>query len=297
MRNSIIAIVVILTYILLINKYPHALLNPGELVKGHQSLTNKCNSCHEPFWGIPNDKCIACHKLEEIGKTQDTNSLKIKTPFHLQLANEKCTTCHSDHNGIIPTLPYSGFKHELLGGNVKNQCNNCHNKPSDKLHVQLSSECANCHNTDAWKITTNFDHSLIQGSDKNNCASCHKIPEDNFHASLKDNCSKCHNTDKWIPATFDHSAYFVLDQDHNAKCNVCHQNKDFRTYTCYGCHEHSEGKLSGEHNEKGIYNFSKCLTCHKSSNKHEIEGYNNSEHSSKKNEGGRKEKEGKDDDD
>ncbi|MEY3421191.1 MAG: hypothetical protein RIR48_1480, partial [Bacteroidota bacterium] len=52
---------------LLIIKFPHTLINPGELSNGHQKFNNDCFSCHTPFQGVPNTKCISCHQLEEIG--------------------------------------------------------------------------------------------------------------------------------------------------------------------------------------------------------------------------------------
>jgi hypothetical protein len=48
--------------------FPHAMLNPGELSKAHQKMNNQCMDCHQPFKGISNGKCIACHTLSEIGK-------------------------------------------------------------------------------------------------------------------------------------------------------------------------------------------------------------------------------------
>lgn len=277
-------------------KFPDAMLSPGELVKGHEQMKNKCKSCHDPFWGLSNEKCIACHKLDSIGKTSGTNITKTKISFHALLENQKCSSCHSDHNGLKPALPYNGFKHEILNEALKSQCNNCHPKPVDDLHSQISAECSNCHNTDSWKSSANFNHDLIQGVDKNNCITCHKTPNDTFHGKFKDNCSKCHNTRKWIPSTFDHSSYFILDQNHNAECNICHGKSNFSNYTCYGCHEHSENNLRNEHNEEGIYNISGCLTCHKSGNKHELIYRDNS----KENSGNKREKnedhEDKDDD-
>jgi hypothetical protein len=297
MKSAIIVLGMILSYLLMMYKFPHAMLSPGELVKGHQKITHKCISCHEPFWGIPNDKCIACHKLSDIGISKNTNTSESKIPFHTYFKNEKCTSCHSDHNGVKPSLSYNGFRHDLLSETVKSQCASCHNKPSDNLHNRLSDECVRCHNTDGWKSLAHFDHNLLQGVDKSGCASCHQVPDDSFHSSFKDNCSKCHNTAKWIPSTFDHSAYFILDQNHSTQCNTCHSKNNFTNYTCYGCHEHSERNIRDEHNEEGIFNLNGCLTCHKSGNKHELKYRENRESkSNSKQKEGNEENEEKDDD-
>lgn len=263
---------IVIVCIGLMYQYPHAMLNPGELVEGHQKLNDKCISCHNPFWGISNDKCISCHKLSEIGK--DTLMLNVnekeKILFHQNLSDQKCTSCHTDHKGIKPEHSLSSFNHEILNTTELNKCNSCHTNPTDNLHKQLTTACNNCHTTKDWKSSITFNHDMIQGDAKNNCASCHKIPDDTFHQQAKDNCDKCHSTSKWKPSTFDHSQYFQLDENHNAKCNTCHSNNNFSIYTCYGCHEHSEGNIQQEHNEEGIFNFTNCTSCHKSSNEHDI---------------------------
>jgi len=260
--------------------FPHAMLNPGELMKGHQELNNKCLSCHTTFSGIANDKCISCHKLSEIGKGTlpgtDSNSNKVKLLFHQQLAGQQCASCHTDHKGINPGMLISSFKHQMLSQNILANCASCHNKPVDKLHEQLSANCASCHNSSAWKLAGPFNHDMIQGIDKTNCTSCHQKPTDAYHQLLTTGCNKCHDTNKWVPSTFDHSTYFRLDQNHNASCNTCHSNNNFAVYTCYGCHEHSESNIISKHNEEGIYNITKCASCHKSGNEGGIENGNES---------------------
>ena len=111
---------------------------------------------------------------------------------------------------------------------------------------------------------------MIQGADKNNCASCHNKPDDAFHKLSEENCSKCHSTAKWVPSSFDHSSYFQLDKNHNAKCNVCHTTNNYKVYTCYGCHEHTQGNIMEKHNEEGISDLNNCVSCHKSGNENDI---------------------------
>ena len=274
MKKAIILAVIIgsiaITYL-----YPHIMINPGEMTKGHQNLNNKCLSCHEPFKGISNDKCISCHKLAEIGKDTlfsiDTISNKIKIQFHESLTNQDCIACHSDHKGINPNLSLNKFEHSLLTNSVKNNCLSCHKTPDNELHKQLSTDCKSCHNTSDWKASITFNHELIVGFNKNNCTSCHQSPKDTFHQSVKNNCNACHKTNKWLPSTFNHAAFFVLDKDHNPnKCSTCHVDNNFKTYTCYGCHEHSQANIRSEHLEEGISNFQDCVLCHKSANEHDI---------------------------
>ncbi|MBL0310048.1 MAG: hypothetical protein IPP77_10320 [Bacteroidetes bacterium] len=190
--------------------------------------------------------------------------------FHSKLKNEECTSCHSDHNGLHPQKSIKHFDHDLLSADMKINCNSCHGKPVDKLHDQLSTSCNSCHNTNSWKSTGMFNHDMITGVDKTNCTSCHQKPTDSFHQLLQDNCDKCHSTSKWKPSTFDHSSYFILDKDHNAECITCHTNNNFSSYTCYGCHEHSENKIISKHQKHGISNFSDCASCHRSGDEHDI---------------------------
>jgi hypothetical protein len=259
--------------VLLAAKYPHVMLNPGELSQGHQDLGNKCYSCHTPFSGIENDKCIACHKVSEIGLDTSVNK-KIaqveKVLFHEQLLDQTCTSCHTDHNGINSDLSLTSFEHTLISKTVINDCVKCHQKPADKLHEPLSVSCNKCHETKEWKLSGPFDHAMIAENERNNCTSCHENPNDSFHSTIKDNCIKCHDTERWSSSSFDHSAYFVLDGDHNAKCNTCHLNGKFETYTCYGCHEHTVNNIRAEHREEGISNINNCVACHQSGNEHGI---------------------------
>lgn len=250
------------------------MLNPGELSQGHQKLNDKCNSCHKPFTGIEATRCISCHKPDEIGldtsiKTSFPQNQKVIL-FHARLKTQECTSCHTDHKGRDPKLSIGRFDHSLLAAQLQSNCSGCHAKPEDKLHIQVTADCENCHNTKKWEFKGVFDHEQITGANKSNCNSCHQKPSDTFHQSLQDNCSKCHSTDKWLPSSFNHSSYFLLDRDHNVKCNTCHANNNFSVYTCYGCHEHSENKIRKEHNEHGIVSFTDCASCHRSGDKHDI---------------------------
>ncbi len=272
--KKLIVIGIVAVCIVLIYQYPHAMLNPGEIVEGHQQLTDNCLACHNPFFGISNDKCISCHKLSDIGKDtlmlNDTSISNRKVVFHQHLSNQKCTSCHTDHKGLKPEMTLHGFNHEMLPATIISNCYSCHSQPSDILHKQLTTACNNCHTTKGWKNSVTFNHNMIQGDIKNNCAACHTNPGDSLHKQVIDQCDKCHSTNQWKPSTFDHSTYFQLDGDHNVKCNTCHINNNFSAFTCYGCHEHSESKIISEHNEEGIYNITNCSSCHRSGNEHDI---------------------------
>lgn len=271
--KKLIVLGIMTVCIFLVYQFPHAMINPGGLVEGHQKLKNKCVSCHTPFFGITNQKCISCHKLSDIGKDSlinDADVVNKKILFHEGLSKQKCTSCHTDHKGVYPETSLSRFHHNMLSQTVINNCKSCHGQPSDILHKQLATTCNSCHNTSSWESDVAFDHEMIINGAKDNCSSCHKKPEDDFHQQLTESCSKCHSTVQWEPSTFDHSEYFRLDGDHDVKCSTCHTGNDFTAFTCYSCHEHSEAKIREEHNEHGIYQFTKCASCHRSGDEDDI---------------------------
>ncbi len=261
-------------FVLLMYFYPHEMISPGDLVEGHDDLNAKCFSCHEPFKGIASNKCIVCHALADIGKDKmqrmDSAATTDKSTFHLALANEKCTTCHTDHKGLKPDVPLSTFTHEILPEAERVKCNSCHALPADKIHQHLPPDCKACHSTDGWKLAVSFNHDMIQGMDKTNCVSCHEAPSDEFHQQTTESCSACHTTSAWVPSTFDHEKYFRLDRNHPDKCKSCHLSNNYAAYTCYGCHEHTEANMLQEHREEGIYNITDCARCHKSGNEDDV---------------------------
>lgn len=279
----------------LMYEFPHAMINPGELVEGHKEIKDKCTSCHKPFSGTDTNRCIECHKLSEIGKVRSTSTElktdKEKVYFHEYLEGQECTACHSDHTGSDTDSQIKRFDHSLLTAAVINKCSNCHNSRTDDLHKHVVSDCNNCHNTSGWNNEVTFKHEYIIESSKNNCVSCHENPKDNFHVNYGENCSQCHSTTKWVPSTFEHASYFVLNKDHNTTCITCHSGSDFKTYTCYGCHEHTQSNIMSKHLEEGITDFNNCVSCHKSANESENDGNDNSGERTNEKESNRSDKE------
>jgi hypothetical protein len=115
------------------------------------------------------------------------------------------------------------------------------------FHQKLATQdCVACHSDHAgvkrFRQQGRFNHALLKKDTLQQCQACHKAPADSLHQQISGNCSQCHNQEKWLPASFDHSKYFVLDRDHNARCVTCHLGNDYSRYTCYGCHEHSLAK-------------------------------------------------------
>ncbi|HQV36050.1 MAG TPA: cytochrome c3 family protein [Flavobacterium sp.] len=264
MRKINIFAVITIVILTLVMVFPHEMVSPGELYQAHNELQNDCLACHKPFAGTPNENCISCHKINEIDK-------KNTVQFHQKMQNQSCITCHSDHKGLNIKLALNKFEHRLLNENDRNACVSCHAQPKNQLHNQVTTSCVSCHTTTNWKTIANFNHDLVNAKSRNNCVSCHQVPKDNFHNKTSNNCLSCHSLTKWKPSTFNHDKYFILDKDHNTNCATCHQTTDFKTYTCYGCHEHTLSNIRSEHLEEGISNFTNCTKCHKSANKHDIQ--------------------------
>ena len=151
------------------------------------------------------------------------------------------------------------------------------------MHIKYKPECKNCHTTKNWDDLKGFMHESIITDQINNCISCHKSPGDELHNSIMENCNLCHSTTKWKPSTFDHSTKFQLDKDHNTKCNTCHTDNNFKKYTCFGCHEHTQVNMLREHDEEGITDLDNCVSCHKSANEKDIKNRNNNKNDNKNN--------------
>lgn len=262
--KKVLVLVGIAVLVWAIMQFPRVMINPGELLADHQDIRDKCTECHDPFWGISTEKCISCHKLDEIGLDDSGTNVS----FHAKLENVECTSCHTEHIGLHPADVVGKFNHEMLGSEISGNCTSCHGTQNDSLHAHVSTNCGDCHTTTDWK-SVSFNHNEITGGASQNCLACHTKPDDSYHQSLTGNCSECHSTSQWKPSTFDHSEYFVFDNHHNTQCSTCHPGNDYSTYTCYGCHEHNESNIRSEHQEEGIVNFSDCASCHHSGDEDE----------------------------
>lgn len=258
---------------------PASALNPGPLVAGHATLAADCLGCHVPVQGTPAARCTACHAPDSIGRTREVRPAGWEprpglVGLHRSPGAADCLACHTDHAGADPAHATRPFAHDGLAAADRERCGSCHeaSRPADATHERLTDECAACHTTEAW-TPAQFDHQRFAGSRR--CAACHDAdrPDDGLHADAAANCADCHTTRAWSPADYAHERYFVLDRDHNARCATCHdQPGTYRTYTCYGCHEHTPRNILGEHREEGIRNLADCVRCHRSASEHEGRG-------------------------
>jgi hypothetical protein len=247
--------------------YPHLMVSPGPLVKGHEALAMDCFACHAAWRGASSARCTECHAVADVGlrttKGVPIPSRTVKVSFHQELIEQDCMACHSDHQGPkLTKRSRKPFSHVLLKAPVREQCASCHAAPKDTVHRDVKVECSQCHQSTAWK-PAHFDHKLLATAVLDRCEGCHNAPTDRLHRQVQGSCKTCHKTEAWKPATFDHDKHFVLDRDHEAPCETCHKNNDYSRYTCYGCHEHSQAKVRAEHIKEGILDFENCVKCHR----------------------------------
>lgn len=82
---------------------------PARTSDGHHLLEAACSSCHVPFTGIPNEKCIACHRAE---LAEDTHPMRMFDDPRWAATLEtidvlSCITCHREHRVVARSLTIS----------------------------------------------------------------------------------------------------------------------------------------------------------------------------------------------
>src|SRR5262249_19040039 len=94
-------------------------------------------------------------------------------------------------------------------------------------------------------------------------------------------CAECHTTTSWQGATLAKHRFPI---DHgkrrtgggNNACKVCHpattnfvafektrEAPSYSTYTCYGCHAHTQEREARRHERRKVTDLAKCASCHK----------------------------------
>lgn len=244
------------------NDYAH---DQGNFLLTGSHINADCSDCHQnnnslSQFSTTSTYCVSCHLAEDV---------------HLAALGEFCGDCHGtsawkpslyDHDlsGFPLTLGHSGLECSDCHGAftfqvLDTRCFSCHQE--DDPHQNLFGEnCETCHNTSGWDNVA-FDHA---GPYAEFCTACHLDDSPINHYTGQ--CSFCHNTSGWLPAFFDH----IFPINHGGtqnSCSLCHISSDYSTYTCYGCHEHSQAEIINEH--EGISNLANCVRCHPDGLKHD----------------------------
>ncbi len=72
---------------------------PGRTSNGHHVFEQSCLSCHQPFAGVANPKCVACHRE---GRAEDTHNTETFEDPRWAASLERldaraCRSCHREH--------------------------------------------------------------------------------------------------------------------------------------------------------------------------------------------------------
>jgi hypothetical protein len=137
---------------------------PGPVSQGHASFGARCETCHEPYAGVPTKACLSCHADRTHSnvevKTPDCASCHVehrKTGVFLAVANASCVDCH----GALATTKTEpeversirGFAdHPELGPLRPGQRDEAAIRFDHKIHLvstKIATEdklaCASCH--------------------------------------------------------------------------------------------------------------------------------------------------------
>jgi hypothetical protein len=224
-NNTVILIVAInlVAIILLAIFYPNLMISPGKPIDAHAKLATDCFACHTTFIGSPPEKCIACHKVAEIGlkttKGLDIAKEKKNVAFHQKLVTADCVSCHSDHKGVQAFRPISRFSHNLLELTLQKQCDSCHTAPVDDLHQKAKGNCGQCHTQNAWMPAT-LDHDEYFRFDRDHNTDCVTCHIDNDYANYT--CYGCHEHSR-SKIREEHVEEGIRDYE---KCTECHRSGD-----------------------------------------------------------------------
>ncbi len=190
---NIVILVNLAALLLLVVFAPQLMIQPGKLSDAHAELGNDCFACHRPFLGSSPDKCMQCHKVEEIGlkttKGQVIAKEAQKVAFHRNLLEDDCVACHSDHEGVQAFRPVGQFSHQLVAPDMQEGCDGCHDNPGDTLHRKIKGNCVQCHTTEGWAPAT-FEHEKYFSFDRDHDVACETCHIDNEYTEYT--CYGCH---------------------------------------------------------------------------------------------------------
>ena len=213
-------------------------------VSSHAETGGNCAACHHTPWSGTTmaERCLDCH--QDVREQIDS-----KGALHGKMSEAmQCRSCHSEHNGkhgVLTSL--SKFDHDCTAFKLTGK--------------HRAVECASCHTNTVYKGTAQ------------SCVSCHTEPK--VHkGKYGTDCAGCHSTNSFSDAVFKHT--FPLNHGRrrgNISCATCHTADDhFKSYTCYGCHEHQPARIARKHLRLNAVELANCTRCHPTGREHERRG-------------------------
>jgi hypothetical protein len=209
-------------------------------VASHADLANNCSACHVPPWSKETmaTRCLDCH-------TDVRQQLDSQRSLHgLMSDGMQCRKCHTEHKGAHGAMTSMAlFDHDWSAFKLTGK--------------HRAVDCRSCHTNEGYKGTPQ------------SCVSCHAEPE--WHkGKFGTACAQCHSTSTWQGATFKHTfpLHHGTERRRTNSCTTCHtKDSEYRTYTCYGCHQHRPAEMERRHAKLRVADIQKCAECHPTGHK------------------------------
>ena len=206
--------------------FPHDLT--GFSLRGHRETAKgarfACTDCHpKDYTTFDQSLCSDCHAAIDAAFMSR----------HEAAYGKDCLACHDGSGGA--NIDHSKFSFKLTGKHARVACKDCHSGTGSLQQYRDTPQ---------------------------DCYSCH-AKDDEHDGAYGRQCGDCHTPADWGEATFDH-AVFPLDhgsEERKATCQTCHPT-DTKSYTCYGCHEHTTGNVLNQHEGKSLAELADCIECH-----------------------------------
>jgi len=277
----------------------------------HVTMSARCLDCHEDIRAELGDSgalhgaldgtqaCLGCH-TEHAGRTASLTRFEgsgvAHTRFGFSLVAHRrtaggrafvCTDCHGGRGFRFEASRcvacHRDYQADFVERHVRTwgaDCRACH-EGSDRFSAgrfshdstpfpltarHAQSKCGDCHAGSATLAAFGFA--------PRDCVGCHR-PDDPHHGAFGTDCSACHTADSWKNARFDHTFPLSHGEGGRIPCRTCHERpQNWKSYTCYGCHEHTPERIQRKHADEGVArNLEDCVRCHATGREHEGEGH------------------------
>lgn len=223
-------------------------LAPGDLRADHALEDLSCSSCHEPLLGVPDKKCVRCHR--------DIVRARLRRHGGHAGMIGACVNCHVSHK--IPgaagihvdadsvdhtRMRFSMEKHEDIS------CSRCHGKKFTSFNERHARRCALCHLGLKKKTASVSGENIAFAASKSSKNVGRHIRAVGY------SCLKCHKGGARLK--YKHSLElkeFFTAKHTQAECKACHKNDQysFDVNACESCHSTEHGPDYSD----------KCTRCH-----------------------------------
>lgn len=228
-------------------------VSPGQLSAAHASLVQNCGTCHTPYGGADNSKCISCHANNQALLQRQP------TAFHANVS--KCTQCHFEHQGVNARLVTMDHK-KLAEIGFEIMAASAPSSEQEKLRTQLKGWLKMHEGT-----LPETSHARVSSLEATlDCAACHST-KDRHKGLFGQSCVSCHRTEQWTIAEFQHPSPRSTD------CAQCHQAPPSH----YMMHFEMVSKKIAASGQRGAccenVQVNQCYRCHQTTSWNDIKGF------------------------